>query len=258
MELWTRAGRLEGASCSRRLSNKPMLYLNICCFLCRRHEVLPGNPKKVTITTFASGVICGKSILINPLIRERVAWATDGTKLLVKSICETAPKPLFWDLNWPLIGLLKNGLSICQSTWREIRSAFPVIPLGDKNKDIGAASQTLLTGVRLRLWHRLSEGYFLLPEIIARLTLVINHSMSNKLRRWKPRKVWHLVRRPEGSSVLSDGNKENLSSFKHKSSECRTSWRHKCPYILSWKNEGCLILTNRLRFYLVWERNCFA
>ena len=95
MELWTRAGRLEGASCSRRLSNKPMLYLNICCFLCRRHEVLPGNPKKVTMTTFASGVICGKSILINPLIRERVAWATDGTKLLVKSICETAPKPLF-------------------------------------------------------------------------------------------------------------------------------------------------------------------
>ena len=164
-----------------------------------------------------------------------VAWATDGTKLLVKSICETAPKSLFRDLNcipgriWvrAMIGLLKNELSICQSTWRENRNAFLVIPLGDQNKDIGAASQTLLTRVRLWLWRRLSGGYFLLPEIIARLTFLINHPMSNKLRRWKPRKVWHLVRRPEGCSVLSDGNKENLSSLKHQCSECTTSWRHK-------------------------------
>ena len=131
-----------------------------------------------------------------------VAWATDGTKLLVKSICETAPKSLFRDLNcipgriWvrAMIGLLKNELSICQSTWRENRNAFLVIPLGDQNKDIGAASQTLLTRIRLWLWRRLSGGYFLLPEIIARLTFLINHPMSNKLRRWKPRKVWHLVR----------------------------------------------------------------
>ena len=160
----------------------------------------------------------------------RVAWATDGTKLLVKSICETAPKSLFRDLNcvpgriWvcAMISLLNNALSICQSTWRENRNAFPVIPLGDQNKDIGAASQTLLTRVRLWLWCRLSTGYFPLPEIIARLTFLINHPMSNKLRRWKPRKVWHLFRRSEGCSVLSDGNKENLSSFKHRCSECRT------------------------------------
>ena len=88
--------------------------------------------------------------------------------------------------------------------------------------NIGAVSQTLLTRVRLWLWRRLSGGYFLLPEIIVRLTFLVNHPMSNKLRRWKPRKVWHLVRRSEGCLVLSDGNKENLSSFKHRCSECRT------------------------------------
>ena len=154
----------------------------------------------------------------------RVAWATDGTKLLVKSICEAAPKFLFRDLNcvpgriWvrSMIGLLKNALSICQSTWRENRNVFPVISLGDQNKDIGAASQTLLTRVRLWLWRRLSAGYFLLPGI--------NSSFDFP---WKLRKAWHLVRRPEGCWVLSDGNKENLSSFKHKCSECRRSWRHK-------------------------------
>ena len=171
----------------------------------------------------------------------RVAWATDGTKLLVKSICETAPKSLFRDLNcvpgriWvcAMISLLNNALSICQSTWRENRNAFPVIPLGDQNKDIGAASQTLLTRVRLWLWCRLSTGYFPLPEIIARLTFLINHPMSNKLRRWKPRKVWHLFRRSvryyptvikKTCRVLST----DVVSAEHVTSQI--------PYILSWEN----------------------
>ena len=116
------------------LSNKPMFYLNICCFLCRWHEVLPGIQKKVTMTTFASGVIRGKSILMNP--------SANSLGHRWKSICETAPEPLFWDLNcvpgwiWvrAMIGLLKNALSICQSTWREIRNAFPVISLGTRTR----------------------------------------------------------------------------------------------------------------------------
>ena len=56
----------------------------------------------------------------------------------------------------------KRLLSICQSGWREIRNAFPVISLSlleAWNKDIGTASQTLLTGwtgVRLRMRRRLA------------------------------------------------------------------------------------------------------
>ena len=62
MELWTRTGSLEGASCSRRLSNKPtsvaLFAGDTKCF--RAIKI------KVTMTTFASGVIYGKSILTNP------------------------------------------------------------------------------------------------------------------------------------------------------------------------------------------------
>ena len=62
-----------------------------------------------------------------------------------------------------MTGLLKKKLlSICQSGWREIRNAFPVISLSlleAWNKDIVTASQTLLTGwtgVRLRMRRRLA------------------------------------------------------------------------------------------------------
>ena len=62
--------------------------------------------------------------------------ATDGSKLLVKSIYRTAPKSLFWvpavyqdlrlDHDWPV----KKPLLICQSGWREIKKAFQVICWG--------------------------------------------------------------------------------------------------------------------------------
>ena len=65
------------------------------------------------------------------------------------------------DLNtrhdWPV---KKKPLCICQSCWKQIRNAFPVIsgiPLGAQNKDFGDASQTLLNGVKLRLWRRLGN-----------------------------------------------------------------------------------------------------
>ena len=58
-----------------------------------------------------------------------------------------------------MIGLLKKPLLICQPEWKEIRSAFPVIHWVDllvaQNKDIGAASQTLLTEAKLRLRRKL-------------------------------------------------------------------------------------------------------
>ena len=53
-----------------------------------------------------------------------------------------------------MIGVLKMPLLICQSGWREMRNVFPVVHWvrwGARNKDIGAASQTLLTDVKLRL-----------------------------------------------------------------------------------------------------------
>ena len=94
-----------------------------------------------------------------------LAYATDGTKLPFTSDGETAPKSLFHGLppvyqglntyhDWPV----KMPLLICQLGWREHRNAFsPVICrlLGAQNKDIGVASQTLLTGIRLLLRNRL-------------------------------------------------------------------------------------------------------
>ena len=57
-----------------------------------------------------------------------------------------------------MIGLLKMALSISQSGWKEIRNALPVIRWVRReaqNKDLGATSQTLLTGVWLPLQRRL-------------------------------------------------------------------------------------------------------
>ena len=61
-----------------------------------------------------------------------------------------------------MIGLLKVSLSICQSRWKEIwnwrTSGSSLSPLRGKNKDIGTASQTLVTEVKFRLWRRLYGG----------------------------------------------------------------------------------------------------
>ena len=59
--------------------------------------------------------------------------ATDGTKAMVKSVCKTVPKSLFWAPTCVpgfvsrIIVLIKMPLLICQSGWREIQNAFPII-----------------------------------------------------------------------------------------------------------------------------------
>ena len=52
-----------------------------------------------------------------------------------------------------MIGLLNKPLLICQSGEKEIQNASSNLlsPLGEGNKDISAASQTLVTGFRLHL-----------------------------------------------------------------------------------------------------------
>ena len=79
---------------------------------------------------------------------------------LVKSVRETALKCLSNPnriSERAMIGLLQNPLSICWSGWREIQciSGNSSSPWAAQNKDSGAASQTLLTAVRLRLQDRL-------------------------------------------------------------------------------------------------------
>lgn len=91
-----------------------------------------------------------------------LACTTVGTKLLVKSVCETALKTSFWAPTFvpefeymyvprkPIVNLpirLKGNLKYTSSNL--------LSPSGAENKDISAALQTLLTGVRLRLQHRL-------------------------------------------------------------------------------------------------------
>ena len=76
---------------------------------------------------------------------------------------------------------LKSHHQICQSVWREIRNAFLVIfssLLEAQNKDFGAASQTLLTRVKLRLQRRLKESG--IPQTIG----VQNPSSTDK--DWNP------------------------------------------------------------------------
>ena len=75
--------------------------------------------------------------------------------LAVKSVCKPAPKSLFCApalyrgfRERVMIGLLKRPLPICESDWRENPNRLAVIrlSLGTQNKELGAASQTLLTG----------------------------------------------------------------------------------------------------------------
>ena len=54
--------------------------------------------------------------------------------------------------------LIFKALWICQSGWKEMQNAFRVIslkPLETQNKELGAASHTLLTEAELRLRRRL-------------------------------------------------------------------------------------------------------
>ena len=87
------------------------------------------------------------------------ACATEGTKFLVKSVCEKAPcswlPPVDEDLSCTMTGLLTKLLSICQSGWQEIRNGFPVmrwVGRGAQNKNIAVISQTLLTRLDYTEW----------------------------------------------------------------------------------------------------------
>ena len=84
-------------------------------------------------------------------------------KTLVKSVCETASKSLFWALsvyqdvttrhNRPVRKAMVNlPIKMKGNSWS---------PLGAQNKDIGSSSQMLLTKVKLRLRRRLGNDRFL-------------------------------------------------------------------------------------------------
>ena len=86
-----------------------------------------------------------------------LACTTDGSKLLIKSVCETAPKSWFWaptrvfqDLStchdWPVNRAIINSLIRLKGNLKRI-SSNSLSPLA-QNKDMGAALQTLLNGVR--------------------------------------------------------------------------------------------------------------
>ena len=66
------------------------------------------------------------------------------------------PPSVYQDLSTRCDWLFKKPLSICQSGWRKIRNPLQfgnsLSPLRTQNKDLGAALQTLLTEVKLRLW----------------------------------------------------------------------------------------------------------
>ena len=80
-----------------------------------------------------------------------------------------------------MISLWKKPWSICRWGWREIRNAFPIISwarFGAQNKDVGASSQTLLAGVRLRLWRRIERCL-----LWQRGNIITFHNLSQELTR---------------------------------------------------------------------------
>ena len=94
------------------------------------------------------------------LIIISIACTTDGTKLLVKSICETVLKFLFWvptcepgfDYDWPVKKPLSKANITVKRNSKCISSNLLSL-LVAQNKDIGTVSQMLLTEVRLPLPH---------------------------------------------------------------------------------------------------------
>ena len=116
------------------------------------------------------------------------------TLLLGPQLCTRLDLSTSYD--WPF----KSALSMCSSTWREIRNAFPVISLGDQNKDIGAACWTLLTRVRLRTVTQAKSGLLFITRNNSPLTFLINCRMSNKLRRRN--------RSSEKSGTLFEGQRD--------------------------------------------------
>ena len=89
-----------------------------------------------------------------------------------------------------MFGLKKKiQLSICQSGCRETRNSLS--PMGDKDKDLGAVSQTVLTGVRLCLRGRLKQG------------LICRTTNGGRAPRERYLDIWG--RKQSQSSSISDG-----------------------------------------------------
>ena len=112
---------------------------------------------RVEISTLGVGVRVKQTPSNSPFDSPQLlVRATDGTKLLVKSVCETAP----WvstSYNWPVWKAIVNSPISLKGNSKRI-SGNPLSPLGAQNKDIGAASQTLLTWLRSTLRHRLPNS----------------------------------------------------------------------------------------------------
>ena len=85
---------------------------------------------------------------------------------MVKSVCQTAPEFLFWvPTILPRFGYL---ISLKENSKRT--SGNSSNSLGAHSKDLGPASQMLLTGVKLRLGHRLR---FRVKRLYDRFTAVV-------------------------------------------------------------------------------------
>ena len=111
----------------------------------------------IPVSLFFRGVT---RLYTDSLIIISIACTTDGTKLLVKSICETVLKFLFWvptcepgfDYDWPVKKPLSKANITVKRNSKCISSNLLSL-LVAQNKDIGTVSQMLLTGVRLPLPH---------------------------------------------------------------------------------------------------------
>ena len=129
---------------------------------------------------------------------QSVACATDETKLWLSPSAKqrrnpsSGPPPVCTRI-WvhAMIGPLKEPLSIRQSGWKEIRNVLPVIRCvswAAQNKDMGAAPQTLLTGVKWRMQRRPSRLFTVLYFSVRssrssglRLRAAILHECQNYL-----------------------------------------------------------------------------
>ena len=99
---------------------------------------------------------------------------------MVKSVCETVPEFLFWvppfyqDLgtyhDWPLVKVAIVDFPVSLKGNSKFTSDNSSNSLGAQSEDLGAALQTSLTGVKLRLGHRLR---FKVKRLYDRFTAVV-------------------------------------------------------------------------------------
>ena len=135
-------------------------------------ELFLYETQRKTYQNYRAWIVPCKGIFACATVETKL-WLSPSAKLKKKTVL-ARPPPVYQDLSTchDILACHKRPLWICQPDWKEIQNANPVIRwvLGAQNKDIGAALQTLLTRVKLRLRRRLGnpgQSWYWVPVFVS-------------------------------------------------------------------------------------------